>query len=205
MKDPVSINRGRSFVLTSLLLVGLLMPVIAVGNPDAESKQKSSSKRKRRVSTGSSAAGSGLTGDEIDKLVREHNRLRADVGVEPVTWSADLAAYAQSWANNLAQQGCELDHRPASGQWKQIYGENLFMGTASGYRVEDAVKSWEEEKANYRGGPLNNSNWQDAGHYTQVVWRATTQIGCAKVNCRDNLIVVCNYNPRGNTLGQKAY
>jgi pathogenesis-related protein 1 len=149
--------------------------------------------------------GSRLSPQEVQQLVSLHNKVRADVGVGPVTWSKTLAIYAQEWANYLASTNCSLQHRPPSGKWKREYGENLFMGTAGYFGVADAVKSWETEKKYYRGQTLDRSNWYDSGHYTQMVWRESQQIGCAKVECNGNLIIVCNYDPPGNVLGQKPY
>jgi pathogenesis-related protein 1 len=149
--------------------------------------------------------GSDLSSQEVRQVVDMHNRIRADVGVGPVSWSNKLAAYAQRWADRLASTHCALKHRPSSGEWKQLCGENLFMGTVGRYGVVDAVKAWESEKAHYRGQPLHPSDSYDIGHYTQMVWRHSKQIGCAKAECLGNLIVVCNYDPPGNVLGQKPY
>ena len=153
----------------------------------------------------SASVGSTLTLQEVQKLIELHNKVRADVGVGPVTWSKKLATYAQEWANHLAVKGCRMEHRPNSGKWKQEYGENLFMGTAGYYGVADAVKSWESEKKYYHGQTIDTSNVYKLGHYTQIVWENTKQIGCAKIECEGNIIVVCNYNPPGNFLGQKPY
>ncbi len=149
--------------------------------------------------------GSNLSAKEVQQLIGLHNKVRADVGVVPLTWSKKLAIYSQEWANNLASIDCDLRHRPRSGKWKQEYGENLFIGTSGYYGVADAVKSWESEKIYYQGQTLDSSNYHDSGHYTQVVWKTTEQIGCAKAECNGNLIVVCNYNPPGNVLGQRPY
>jgi hypothetical protein len=149
--------------------------------------------------------GSDLSPQEVRQLIRLHNKIRADVGVGPVAWSKKLAIYAQQWADHLAATNCELEHRPNSGRWKQKHGENLFMGTAGYYGVADAVKSWASEKKYYRGRKLNSSNWHDSGHYTQMVWRNTKQIGCAKAECKGYIIVVCNYDPPGNVMEQKPY
>ena len=152
-----------------------------------------------------SSIGSNLSLEEVQQLLRLHNKVRGDVGVGPVTWSKKLAIYAQEWANHLASTNCKLKHRPNSGKWKQEYGENLFMGAGGYYGVADAVKAWESEKKYYRGQTLNPSNWYDSGHYTQMVWKNSKEIGCAKVECNGNIIVVCNYDPPGNILGQKPY
>lgn len=153
----------------------------------------------------STSTGSNLSLQEVRQLIRLHNKVRGDVRVAPVTWSKKLAIYAQEWANHLASTKCELEHRPHSGKWKQEYGENLFMGASGYYEVADAVKFWESERIYYRGQTLNPSNWYDSGHYNQIVWRNTKQIGCAKAECNGNSIVVCNYDPPGNILGQKPY
>ncbi|KAF4378489.1 hypothetical protein G4B88_027549 [Cannabis sativa] len=43
-------------------------------------------------------------------------------------------------------------------------------------------------------------------HYTQVVWRDSTRLGCAKVHCNvEGIIVICNYDPPGNYIGQRPY
>jgi pathogenesis-related protein 1 len=149
--------------------------------------------------------GSRLKTKEIQTLLRLHNKARAEVGVRPLVWSNPLAAYAQRWADHLAVTGCRMEHRPSSGNWRRSYGENLFMGTAGAYGVGDAVLSWVEEKKDYRGRALNASNWRAAGHYTQVVWRGTRRVGCAKKVCSGMVIVVCNYDPPGNVLGESPY
>jgi uncharacterized protein YkwD len=138
-------------------------------------------------------------------LVRLHNQVRAEVGVGAVTWSNPLAAYAQEWANHLAGTGCRMEHRPKSGPRKQQYGENLFTGTEGYYGVADAVSSWASEKKYYRGEKIDYSNYQKVGHYTQMVWRNTRQVGCAKVSCQGRIIIVCNYDPPGNVIGQRPY
>jgi len=149
--------------------------------------------------------GSRLTEEEMRTIVTLHNKARADVGVGPLVWSKRLAVYAQSWADHLASTSCRMEHRPRSGKWKQVYGENLLIGTVGYHGVADALRAWEREKSLYHGEAINASNWYPSGHYTQMVWKGTSHIGCAKAECRGNVIVVCNYDPPGNVLGQKPY
>ena len=149
--------------------------------------------------------GSRLAQKEVQQLLELHNKYRADVGVGPVSWSENIALFAQQWADHLASKRCSMEHRPRSGTWKQEYGENLFIGTAGHYTVSDAVMAWENEKKDYRGDVITATNYAATGHYTQIVWRNTAQIGCASVVCNDNIILVCNYYPPGNFLGQKPF
>jgi pathogenesis-related protein 1 len=149
--------------------------------------------------------GSRLTADEVKTLIVLHNKARVDVGIDPLAWSKNLAVYAQSWADHLASTSCRMEHRPRSGKWKQVYGENLLIGTVGYHGVADAVRAWEKEKSLYHDDAINASNWYPSGHYTQMVWKGTRHIGCAKAECRGNVIIVCNYDPPGNVLGEKPY
>lgn len=149
--------------------------------------------------------GSRLMFQEVQELLASHNRARARVGVAPLAWSPRLARYAQAWADHLAAFGGRIEHRPRWGRWKQVHGENLFIGTAGYYGVADAVALWEAERSAYGGEPVDWSNVHDCGHYTQLVWRNTRRLGCAKVESGGNLIVVCNYDPPGNWVGQRPY
>lgn len=178
----------------SMILVGLLF---------LQSASLSACAGQLFVNNGSS--GSRVIPEDARQIVALHNRIRAEVGVGPVRWSEDLAAFAQQWADHLASTRCGMEHRPRSGRWQQEYGENLFIGTAGHYGTSDAVTAWAGEKCNYRGGAIQASRFADIGHYTQMVWRDTTRIGCATAECNSWLIVVCNYDPRGNYLGQSPY
>ena len=156
-------------------------------------------------SNGRDFVGSLLTPLEVRQLLASHNRARAEVGIAPVVWSSTLAIYAQEWANHLASTSGRMEHRPHWGKWKQEHGENLFIGTAGYYGLADAVAAWEREKWVYDGRAVDESNVHAFGHYTQLIWRNTRRIGCAKVECAGNVIVVCNYDPPGNVLGQTPY
>ena len=152
-----------------------------------------------------SVAGGNLSAADIKSLVDLHNKVRADVGVGPVTWSAKVATYAQKWADFLkAKKGCQLQHRSKrDGTRKKPYGENL-AGWSLGRGVGIAVKMWADEKKLYKPGTvLTPKNWYPAGHYTQMVWRTSTKIGCGFAVCGNKGVIACNYSPSGNFMGQK--
>ena len=145
---------------------------------------------------------SDLTKAQIKEFIDTHNAYRSKVNVGPLTWSNELATYAKAWGQHLAEIGCEMEHRPKSGEWAQKYGENLYWCSGYAATPAKAVNSWGEEKKDYDGGVMNNKNFV-AGHYTQMIWANTTQVGCAIIQCSDGAyIVVCNYNPAGNYWGQ---
>jgi pathogenesis-related protein 1 len=148
------------------------------------------------------SVGSRLTAAEVRQALAAHNKARLEVGATPLAWSKELAIYAQEWADYLASTSRRMEHRPRSGKWKQEYGENIFMGPAGHYGLTDAVAMWHGEKSAYHGQPIDMSTLYAYGHYTQLVWKNTKRVGCAKAACGSNEIMVCNYDPPGNILGQ---
>lgn len=141
-----------------------------------------------------------LSKDEIIIALELHNRARRECGLEPLEWSEELSNYAREWANELAKRGCRFFHRP-----NNPYGENLFTGTEGYYTIADAVNAWLSEKSLFERDPSTHNSFRGVGHYTQIVWRNTKYVGGAKVFCNGQMIVVFNYDPPGNYIGQKPY
>ncbi|CAH1441532.1 unnamed protein product [Lactuca virosa] len=74
------------------------------------------------------------------------------------------------------------------------------------------VAGFAENYANQRRGDCQLVHSQNSpyekmcGHYTQVVWRNSVRLGCARVQCNnDAWFVTCNYDPPGNYVGEKPY
>ncbi|KAI0307851.1 CAP domain-containing protein [Multifurca ochricompacta] len=145
---------------------------------------------------------SGVSGSkssaDIDAYLSAHNSVRAQHGAAPLTWSDELSAKAQQWAD-----GCVFKH---SGGSLGPFGENLAAGTGSGYTIASAVNSWTDEVSQY------DPNNPVPSHFTQVVWKATTQVGCAVQDCSGIFdpsfglahYHVCEYSPQGNVIGEFA-
>ena len=151
--------------------------------------------------------GSRISPEDAQKIVDHHNRVRKEVGSPELVWSRELAAFAQEWADHLAKNGCRMEHRNQPKIRNKSVGENLFWGSSSTfYHPLDASISWYGEKKIYRYGKFGNGNWHAIGHYTQMVWKSTREIGVGVAVCKSGeLMVVANYFPAGNYLGQLPY
>lgn len=121
-----------------------------------------------------------------------HNGYRRVHGAPPLTSSASLISGAQSWANNLATK-CIFKHSYTAGE-----GENLAMGFGT---WTNAIFAWYNEQAQYSYKAPGYS--PSTGHFTQMVWIDTKQVGCASsVNkCNSQPVFVCRYSPPGNWQG----
>ncbi|CAN0920979.1 Pathogenesis-related protein PRB1-2 [Linum grandiflorum] len=138
--------------------------------------------------------------DSPQDYVNAHNAARSAVGVGPVTWDAGVAAYAQSYARQRAAGDCKLVHSGGP------YGENLAWSSGQ-MSANGAVGMWVNEKKDYNYNANTCAQGKVCGHYTQVVWRSTARIGCAKAACSGGrgTFVICSYTPRGNIIGRKPY
>jgi hypothetical protein len=140
------------------------------------------------------------------RILDTHNAERKRLGLPELRWNGQLEREAGQWAHTLAQKGI-LQH--ADGSTRSGMGENLWMGTAGHWPVEDMVRMFIAEGTNFRDGTFpdisRTGNWADVGHYSQVVWRDTQEVGCAVVSGQGNDVLVCRYWPAGNVWGQRAY
>jgi pathogenesis-related protein 1 len=141
------------------------------------------------------------------KILALHDATRTAVGVESLRWSAELASDAQAWADYLAAND-RFEH-DASIRGQQ--GENLAASFGYANPIDIGVGSWiDERNYNYVPGVTLSEAMSRAtgviGHYTQIVWRDTTQLGCGLATGRDGMSkLVCRYNPPGNNLRQVPY
>ena len=142
-------------------------------------------------------------------MLAVHNQVRACASPAPVpelpalSWSNTVAATAQAWADQ-----CSFAHNPNRG----ALGENIF-GSTNATGAGAVVNLWASEAANYNFAANTCATGEVCGHYTQLVWRSTTTLGCASKACTSGgpfgggpwYFVVCDYSPPGNFNGQRPY
>jgi pathogenesis-related protein 1 len=155
-----------------------------------------------------STGGTPEDSPELKGITEAHNAARASVSPAPQTaipalqWSTEIAKAAQDWADN-----CQFQHSSSD------YGENIYADTGQG-SAADVVADWVSEEADYNYA--SNSCSGVCGHYTQVVWAKSLNLGCAMTRCTRNSpfggfgggvwnFWVCNYDPPGNFNNQRPY
>ncbi|NWS38475.1 CRIS2 protein, partial [Probosciger aterrimus] len=145
--------------------------------------------------------------DQQNLIVDTHNTLRR--GVNPTAsnmlkmeWNVPAAKNAQNWANE-----CTLRHSPASMRKTDVQcGENLFMSSGP-FSWSDVIQSWYNEEENFEYGTGAKTKGAVIGHYTQLIWYNSYQVGCAVAYCPMNpfnYFYVCQYCPPGNNAMQIA-
>ena len=157
--------------------------------------------------TASGASADEQPGNSFEAaLLEEHNSARAELGIPALHWSRELEREAADWAADLARNGV-LQH--ADVQRRHGAGENLWAGSSGYYDAHEMVGLFVEERRNYRHRAFPDvsisGNWADVGHYTQIVWRDTQQVGCALARGDREEFLVCRYWPAGNYMGQFAF
>ncbi len=152
------------------------------------------------------ASSDALPVEDRQALLAFHNEARLEVGSPPLSWSPELARFAQEWADEIARSG-DFRHRPRR---TLSYGENLAIGTAGAYNAVSMARQWYAQRGQYRAGSPIRANAMAAGHYTQMVWRGSGEMGAGIALIRTGprqgmLVLVCNYDPPGNVVGEAAF
>ncbi|WZZ47074.1 hypothetical protein YC2023_043333 [Brassica napus] len=89
-----------------------------------------------------------------------------------------------------------------------VGGRSNLAWNSGSMSAAEAVEAWVNQKSDYDynsntcADPLTNCL-----SYTQVVWRNSVKLGCAKVSCINDggTYITCNYDPPGNIVGQWPY
>ncbi len=174
-------------VMKKILFAMILIAAVIVGNLSGAGDQTTA----------------GAASSAVAEILNAHNKYRAELNIPALVWSEKLAKNAKVWADRLAAEG-RLYHSSGTGQ-----GENLWMGSSGGFSLTNMVNTWGRERKFYKDGIFPNvstsGNWADVGHYTQIIWRATTAVGCAKSTGGGFDYFVCRYAPPGNVRGERVY
>ena len=136
-------------------------------------------------------------------MLTAHNAARSEVRVPNAALDQTLMNQALAYAEVLASSGRFEHSAPGT---RQGQGENLWAGTAARFTYQQMSGAWIGEKTNFVAGRFpdvsRTGNWQDVGHYTQIIWRGSTRIGCGIATGGGRDVLVCRYSPAGNVIGE---
>jgi hypothetical protein len=143
-----------------------------------------------------------------DRLVAPQNAERASHGLTPLRWNAELAKKAMPLVREMAATGTMIEGSAARDLGEST-GENVWAGTTAAYSPEEMVQMWLDERQFYKPGAFpeisSTGQWHDVGHYSQIVWKRTKEIGCAIASGADLDFLVCLYAEGGNVVGERPY
>lgn len=147
-----------------------------------------------------------------ESILHYHNLHRSAHSASGLTWSDDLAGAADTLAKR-----CVYGHDTSIPAASGAYGQNIAYGYEAdlvGEKVISEMMYTDEAPyfaSLYGQADPDMTNFEKWGHFTQIVWKATTHVGCATVSCSDLKnaggaapYTVCNYGSPGNFAGEYA-
>ncbi|KAI1693587.1 cysteine-rich secretory protein family domain-containing protein [Ditylenchus destructor] len=176
-----------------------------------------------------------LTNDERQVTLSKHNELRSTVAKgqaknpDGTTLPTGSSIYGLKYNTQLETtiqkyvDKCIVKHSPPEERYGgENTGENLFYTNGlvdNTYALQSAMKWWWGELAEFgfytpnqalNGGKdlkCNPIATELLGHFTNMAWETTREVGCAVTQCKDQgiTLVACNYSPGGNWVGHRVY
>jgi len=153
-----------------------------------------------------------LSPAQKQEFVDVHNSWRAKASgtaMKKMKWNNDLAKFAEKVASRCRFSHSSGDERKNLAGFSYV-GENLYATTGTA-KPSDVVNNWSNEIQDYNLATNQCRAGKECGHYTQVVWASTSDIGCAVAKCNPiqgwlaGQVVFCDYGPGGNINGQRPY
>lgn len=142
---------------------------------------------------------------QLEGTTAAHNVWRERVGVPRLVWNSQLAASAQAYADT-----CPMAHDPyrSPDAGFNTVGENIYWASFTSDGAA-ATEAWADERYDYAyGTAIDWTNFITFGHYTQVVWDTSTDLGCGYADCTAVTgwhTYICRYGEAGNWLYEQPY
>ncbi|MED6198446.1 hypothetical protein PIB30_066320 [Stylosanthes scabra] len=143
-----------------------------------------------------------ILGDEHKATPKEYLELQ---NAERASWDVKLAKRARKRVNSLIK---DCFQGKAEQSLPPVDGLNVawIMDPAANFTGRDAVEYWLKQKEYYDYKSNSCTDDADCDCYTQIVWRESSHVGCARACCKKGCtIVMCLYDPPGNVPGERPY
>ena len=151
---------------------------------------------------------------QSSRFTELHNNYRIAISphatfMPALVWLSSLANSSNSWAVQ-----CKWAHSGTPNVGENLYATSQRTPNITAFSADTSVIAWGSEKPYYNYTSNTCASGQICGHYTQLIWANTLNFGCAFQDCTfiQNLpwsnggtVVVCQYSPPGNWVGQKPY
>uniref|UniRef100_A0A0B7A2Z1 SCP domain-containing protein n=1 Tax=Arion vulgaris TaxID=1028688 RepID=A0A0B7A2Z1_9EUPU len=149
---------------------------------------------------GKPARGETSIKDFRAQTLKAHNQRRKKHGSPALKLSSNLNEYAQKWADHLVKSKT-FQHSDCKMNGTQL-GENIATKWSSDhadYTGEEVTEQWYDEIKKHN---FSSEGSTGTGHFTQVVWKETKQLGVGKAkDGNGKIIIVASYLPAGNLIG----
>ena len=162
------------------------------------------------------AIGASLTTEQANGILEAHNDARRDVypyakAMPMLSWNNTLAAYSQEYISTcpgfLVSDPSERVDPERFGVW--YVGQSIAAGPIDTFGAADgwklAMAQMMDEKANFEY-PSECAAGKDCSRYKQMIWAATTEVGCGFATCGSTptgppaAYWVCSYAVGGNMV-----
>ncbi|KAI0855518.1 CAP domain-containing protein [Xylaria cubensis] len=125
-------------------------------------------------------------------ILNNTNFYRKEHNATAVVWNDTLSSFATDYLDG-DKVGADCNFAHSGGP----YGENLAIGYPN---ATASIEAWGDEREKYNFGKPGFS--EQTGHFTQLVWKNTTDVGCGRKLCGERgWYLACEYWPRGNVVG----
>ncbi|XP_043468656.1 venom allergen 5-like [Leptopilina heterotoma] len=153
--------------------------------------------------------------NEFRQRVAKGNEGRGNPGPQPrarnmpnMAWDSEIANVAQRWANQ-----CKFGHDTCRNVRRFGVGQNVAMAWTTGSNplsIKGLITMLYDEVAKFNPNQIKPFRFTgETGHYSQMLWAASTRVGCGYVNYmngnQNTVLLVCNYGPGGNVIGGTMY
>lgn len=162
---------------------------------------------------GSNAPVGGGPETTLERVRREalemHNIYRKRHGVPPLVLNDKINRYSQWWAEKMAATR-KFEHSPS--KKRPNYGENIYYSGSTDFKPGNvkggtSITAFYDEIKDYdyiQPGQRKKNGGQ-IGHFTQVVWRNSEELGVGMATTKNGkmgyVYICCNYSPPGNWIG----